>query len=187
MLSLHTCDRFCLKFSWERFSPSLYCHIYCYILILDHITCNVFTAQCLKADCTIIVMSSRACTAVLYTVHTQDIVTRTGWHRGHASDATDVEKWMIRAVNHHLDTWTSQSECRDHSVSGPSDRHWFKWPQSDNSNLTRQALSRFPTHFYLISHLLSKMMSQSSEVIVIGIIIIIVKSNHLDMIVFHLR
>ena len=82
---------------------------------------------------------------------------------------------------------TSQSECRDHSVSGRSDRHWFKWPQSDNSNLTRQALSGVPTHFYLISHLLSKMMSQSSEVIVIGIIIIIVKSNHLDMIVFHLR
>ena len=105
MLVFNTCDRFCLKFSWERFSPSLYCHIYCYILILDHITCNVFTAQCLKADCTIIVMSSRACTAVLYTVHPRDIVTRTGWHRGHASDATDVEKWMIRAVNHHTDTW----------------------------------------------------------------------------------
>ena len=47
------------------------------------------------------------------------------------------------------------------------------------SNLTRQALAGFPAHFYLISHLLSKM-------IVIGIIII-VKSNHLDMIVFHLR
>ena len=102
MLSLHTYDRFCMKFSWERFSPSLYLHLQLH-LTLDHITCNVFTAQCLKADCTIIVMSSRACTAVQCTVHTRDIVTRTGWHRGHATDATDVEKWMIRAV---AITWT---------------------------------------------------------------------------------
>ena len=103
MLALHTYDRFCLKFSLERFSPSLYCHIYCYILILDHITCNVFTAQCLKADCTIIVMSSRACTVVLYTVH----CTHPGYcdaDRMAPGARERCEKWMIRAVNHHLDT-----------------------------------------------------------------------------------
>ena len=84
----------------------------------------MFTARRLKADCTNIV-SSRGCTAV----HSELVYTpRILWRgpdeaeRGHASDATDVEKWMIRAVNlcDHLGPghWTSQSRCRDHSVSG---------------------------------------------------------------------
>ena len=74
----------------------------------------MFTARRLKADCTNIV-SSPACTAV-HTVHPEILWRGPGdTGRGHASDATDVEKRMIRPGPGH---WTSQSRCRDHSVSG---------------------------------------------------------------------
>ena len=109
----------------------------------------------------------------LYTVYTPGILWRGPDEAGrwHASDATDVEKWMIRAVN--LSDHLAPDIGHPIKVSGslspqPSGRHWFKWTRSDNRNATRQSRAGFPTHFYLISHLLSKMMSQSSDMTMIA-------------------
>ena len=170
--------------------PHHFIYISCLLhLTLDHITCNVFTAQCLKADCTIIVMYPGP--VQLYSaLYTPGILWRGPECNGGTRPMPRMSRngWYVDTGPGHLNQGVAMTQSPGHrtdiGLNGPNliiviwpDRPCRDFRHTSNWFLTFSLkwCNNHPKWWCLHWHYIAIVKSRWAS------------SNHLDMIVFHLR